>query len=320
LGRLGGDVADEVVLVVKQTEPAVWLELHSHGGRAVTDYVLDLFRGHGVEVCAWEDILRLTTQDALRAAAAIALTAAQTVRTAAILLDQHAGAFAAALDAVRQAGQHGDTAAMVRGLGDLARYVELGRHLTKPWRVVVAGAPNVGKSSLVNALAGFQRSVVTATPGTTRDVVTTHIAIDGWPIELVDTAGLRDAAESLEEQGIQQTRRILAEADLRLWVLDANTDPVWPDAAEGELMMVVNKTDLPCAWQVALAEGAVRVSARTGEGLGELCAAISKRLVPNPPPPGAAVPFTPQLADLIEKATRLASAGQAADALFTLPL
>jgi tRNA modification GTPase len=69
--------------------------------------------------------------------------------------------------------------------------VDLGRHLTRPWRVVVAGAPNVGKSSLINALAGFTRTVVTAVPGTTRDVVATAAAIDGWPVELIDTAGLR---------------------------------------------------------------------------------------------------------------------------------
>ena len=67
--------------------------------------------------------------------------------------------------------------------------------------MVIAGAANVGKSSLVNALAGYQRSVVAATPGTTRDVVTALIAVDGWPVELADTAGWRTDADPLERKG-----------------------------------------------------------------------------------------------------------------------
>lgn len=318
LGRLGGAVADEVVLAVKQAEPVAWLELHTHGGRAVTEYVLDLFRDKGVAACAWEEFLRHTTPDPLRAEAAVALAEAQTARTAAILLDQERGACTAALDALRRAGQRGDAAAMRTGLAELGRYANLGRHLTTPWRVVVAGAPNVGKSSLVNALAGFQRSIVSATPGTTRDVVTTRIALDGWPVELADTAGLRAAAESLEEQGIQRARQTLAAADLCLWVLDATTEPAWPDAADGVLLLVVNKTDAPPAWDLAKAEGALHVSARTGEGLAELCAVMAQRLVPDAPPPGAAVPFSARLADAIEIAYQLVGAGRTAEALVAL--
>jgi tRNA modification GTPase len=314
LGRLAGELADEVVLSVKQTEPVAWLELHTHGGMAVTDYVLELFRGHGVAVCTWEELLRLTSSDLFCVEAAIALTAAQTARTAAILLDQYAGAFTAALDAMYQAGQGGDTAAVLQMLAELVRHAKLGRHLTAPWRVVVAGAPNVGKSSLVNALAGFQRSIVAATPGTTRDVVTTRIAIDGWPVELTDTAGLRDVSESLEEQGIQQTRRTLAEADLRLWVADASTQPIWPDSADG-VLLVVNKIDLPAAWDLAQAERAVRVSARTGDGLAALCTAVAQHLVPHAVSPGAAVPFTPLLADVIEEAYQVAKVGRITEAL-----
>src|SRR5207244_7282248 len=95
-----------------------------------------------------------------------------------------------------------DLAETTRLLEALVRYVDVGRHLTAPWKVAVIGPPNVGKSSLVNALAGFQRSIVAPTPGTTRDLVTTLIAVDGCPAGLIDTAGLRDARGSSEGAGI----------------------------------------------------------------------------------------------------------------------
>jgi tRNA modification GTPase len=332
LGRLGTDAADEVVLAIKQVEPGVVLELHTHGGRAVTDFVLELFRGYGLEVCTWDAFLHAMSTDSIRAEAACALALAQTGRTAAILLDQERGALTVALDAIKHAAKVGATADVIERLLALARYADIGRHLTTPWRVVIAGAPNVGKSSLVNALAGFQRSIVAPTPGTTRDVVTTQIAIDGWPVELVDTAGLRAAAPGIEAQGILQARQTLAAADLCVWVLDAAEAPVWPEsvtpsplstAASGTPLLpllVINKVDLEPAWDVSEAKGAVYVSARTGAGLAELCAAIARRLVPNVPGPGVAVPFTPQLAAAIESAARLAADGQIEAALIALQL
>jgi len=333
LGRLGTDAADEVVLAIKQVAPGVVLELHTHGGRAVTDFVLELFRGYGLEVCTWDAFLHVTSPDPIRAEAACALALAQTGRTAAILLDQERGALTVALDAIKHAAKVGATAEVVERLLALARYADIGRHLTTPWRVVVAGAPNVGKSSLVNALAGFQRSIVAPTPGTTRDVVTTQIAIDGWPVELADTAGLRAAAPGIEAQGIWQARQTMAEADLCVWVLDAAAEtPVWPEpitsyplgtGASGatlQPLLVINKIDVEPAWDVSEVKGAVYVSARTGAGLGELCAAIGQRLVPDQPAAGVAVPFTPQLAAAIESAAQLAADGQTEAALVALHL
>ncbi len=196
----------------------------------------------------------------------------------------------------------------------LARYAELGQRLTRPWRVTVAGAPNVGKSSLVNALAGYQRSIVAATPGTTRDVVTTRIALDGWLIELADTAGLRSKAEALEEQGIRRAKAAAVSADLLLWVLDGSAPAVWPDEEIGTVLYVRNKTDLPSAWDGEHNDKLVRVSAHTGVGLAELCASLVAWLVPDPPPPGAAVPFTPRLCEGIAEAQRILDAGDVAEA------
>jgi tRNA modification GTPase len=187
-----------------------------------------------------------------------------------------------------------------------------------PWRVTVAGAPNVGKSSLVNALAGYRRSVVSATPGTTRDVVTTLLALDGWPVELADTAGVRQGPGAVEAAGIEQAKAAAATADLCLWVLDATAPPVWPAFALPLLRLVVNKVDLPAAWDLAEAGEALHVSATTGAGLPALCDAVAGWLVPTPLPPGAAVPFTPALCDRVETARRQLAAGAPGQAAETL--
>jgi tRNA modification GTPase len=224
------------------------------------------------------------------------LTRAPTLRTASILLDQYHGAFARAVDA--------DPVP----LADLARYALLGRHLVTPWKVVVAGPPNVGKSSLVNALAGYQRTVVAPVPGTTRDVVTTAVAFDGWPVELADTAGLREATENLEAEGVGRARRLLAGADLVVWVMDlTDPNPIRPDAGTNPLV-VANKSDQPPRWSPVPAD--LVVSAATGAGVPGLAAAIARRLVPIAPLPGAAVPFTPALADAIEQAVTAGATGR----------
>ncbi len=307
-GRIGGEIADEVVVSVKQTEPIPLVEVHAHGGREVARFLVDLFCAQGAQVCSWKDYVRRTEADPLSAEAAIALAQATTLRTASILLDQHRGALRNALADIVVAIDNGDSGIAEGMLDRLLRYASVGEHLTKPWRVVVAGAPNVGKSSLVNALAGYQRSIVAATPGTTRDVVTTSIALDGWTIALADTAGLRSEADALEAEGIDRARTTMADADLCLWILDATSPPAWPSEVPSSVLFVVNKIDLAPVWPI---EGEViPISARTGQGLNELCDAVVSRLVPDPPPPGAPVPFAPHLSASISSAQRSLAAGE----------
>jgi tRNA modification GTPase len=298
LGRFGeqpeSPAADEVVLALRCLTPVPRVEVHCHGGAEVVRWLLEMLANRGVRVCSWQELERSASADPLRAAALAALAEAPTVRTAGILLDQYHGALQRALDAIAAALARQDLDEANRLRAEIARYASVGWHLTTPWRVAVLGAPNVGKSSLVNALAGYQRSVVAPTPGTTRDVVTTVIAVDGWPVELADTAGLREAGEALEGQGIDRARSAARAADLCLWVLDASMPPVWPEPALGAVRLVVNKIDVPAAWELNRAAGAVQVSARTGAGMAALCQALAAWLVPDPPPPGAAVPFIQQ--------------------------
>ncbi len=308
-GKLGDALADDVVLAVKSVEP-YWLEAHCHGGRAVVRLLLDLFEARGAILVGWQEFLRRTEGDPLRAAAAIALAHAPTARTAAILLDQHGGALRGALDAILAALGRGEGERAAALLAELTGRCALGRHLTGPWRVVVAGAPNVGKSSLVNALAGYQRSIVAPTPGTTRDVVTTRLALDGWPVELADTAGLRAGAEELEEEGIRRARASAASADRTLWVVDASSEPTWPGPEMSGARVVVNKIDLAPAWELERAGDVLRVSAVTGAGVPELCEALSRWLVPEAPPGGSGVPFTDELCAAVEEALAQVGAGR----------
>src|SRR5439155_7912555 len=126
-----------------------------------------------------------------------------------ILLDQFAGSLEGSLRKVLDCLEGKDIQQACRLLQGLHAQARIGRHLTQPFRVAVAGAPNVGKSSLVNALAGYSRTIISPTPGTTRDLLTVPIALDGWPVELIDTAGLRAAVEPLEQQGIERADRAL---------------------------------------------------------------------------------------------------------------
>src|SRR5262249_8662673 len=186
----------------------------------------------------------------------------------------------------------------------LRRNAIVGRHLIEPWRAVVAGAPNAGKSTLLNSLAGFARSLVSPIPGTTRDAVSVSLAFDGWPVDLIDTAGIREAADAIESEGVERARAAAAKSDLILWVVDATghrpasirkvvEELGAPDVPLLVLFNKVDSTPVPAEEFV----DAVRVSALTGAGLGELIAKVVSSLVPDPPAPGDAVPFTPELCD-----------------------
>jgi tRNA modification GTPase len=298
LGQIGGDVGDTVVLAVKQGSPNVSLEIHCHGGPAVVRLIEERYARHGIAACSWQELQRHISGPAWQVAAQEWLVQASTARTAAILLDQYAGAFDRAMEGIRTTPSDVARAKLER----LARLVPLGRHLLQPWSVVIAGAPNVGKSSLVNALAGYTRSLVAPTAGTTRDVVSTILAIDGWPVELSDTAGLRLAEGGIEQEGVTRAHDAAARADLRIWVFDGATEPAFPAESGLAWQMAINKCDLPPAWDWQSVPEALRVSARTGAGLTELCAAISAWLAPEPPAAGEAVPFNPETCDEVLRA------------------
>ncbi|HKB02378.1 MAG TPA: GTPase [Gemmataceae bacterium] len=288
-GRLGDQGSDEVIV---SAHSGSRFEIHCHGGRQVVNWALDLFRGRGITPGGPPD--RAGVEFADPAAGAL-VPFARTVRTAAILLDQAHGAYARA---VREAEPGSPAAEEIERT--LRRNVRVGGHLVEPWRVAIAGAPNAGKSSLLNALAGFARSVVSPIPGTTRDAISVSAAFDGWPVDLLDTAGIRDPADVLEREGIDRARAGVAGSDLVLWVVDASgprpgsvaeiAEPLGVPVAR--VIVIFNKTDIAEIPPGELHE-APRVSATTGSGVPELVTRIASALVPVPPAPGDPVPYTP---------------------------
>ena len=135
----------------------------------------------------------------------------------------------------------------------LAATYEEGRAVTRGVDVLIAGKRNVGKSSLLNALVGSDRAIVTPIPGTTRDLVEDRLRINGIKFILTDTAGLGAPADAIEQEGMDRVRKKMAEADIVLWVLDASrpyTDEdgeAWTTAAGKTVIAVLNKSDLPPA-------------------------------------------------------------------------
>ncbi|MEZ5308229.1 MAG: tRNA uridine-5-carboxymethylaminomethyl(34) synthesis GTPase MnmE [Pyrinomonadaceae bacterium] len=165
----------------------------------------------------------------------------------------------------------------------LADTYSSGRILREGIRIALVGRPNVGKSSLFNALVGEESAIVTDVPGTTRDQIKENFLIGGIPVALIDTAGLRETEDQVERIGVERSKRAMADADLVLVVLDGSQDVGIEDAGiiddvEGlRSIVVVNKDDLfdkPPNLGALVTEEAVIVSAKTGHGIDELRSSI----------------------------------------------
>jgi tRNA modification GTPase len=301
-GHWGNTHAEEVVVCSRSEEE---LDIHCHGGAAAVTRILDDLQARGIRVQTWFE-QEMARHDLLEAECLDALSRAPTRRTAEILLDQYSGTLRAAFE--RLEGTQ-DLDERLRRAADILQWSRFGAHLTQPWKVVLTGKPNVGKSSLVNVLVGYARSIVYNEPGTTRDVVTAVTAFGGWPVELADTAGIRDSAGAIETAGIELARAHLAAADCRVIVLDVNRPlaaedrqllAAWPDA-----LVVAHKADLPNVWSGEIPQGGVPVSSKTGSGIDELIARIVARLVPDVPSSGTPVPVTERQCDLLSRADQL---------------
>jgi tRNA modification GTPase len=250
--------------------------------------------------------------DLVQAEAVADLIDAATPRQAALAFDQLHGTLSRALEEIDAAlldvvarleasvdfpeeGYHfleaGEAAASLSAIrsriGAVLAGSEQGQVIREGRTVTIAGQVNVGKSSIFNYLVGFERTIVSAAPGTTRDMVTERLDIEGIPVTLVDTAGRRVAAEDVEREGVVRAKRAAETADATIVVLDRSRAVESADrelvneASSRPLVVAINKSDLPAAWPVnslVVPDGqpVVCVSARTGEGMTALRKAIGE--------------------------------------------
>lgn len=264
---------DALICLIQENE----LEIHCHGSLAAVERLKNFLRSAGATECSRETWISRNfpqqTENQRRAFAA--LLKAETEKTAAILWDQVQGAFEKALE-------NGE---------DTERWKEVATHLTRPWKAVMVGEPNVGKSSLFNAILGFPRAIVFEQAGTTRDILREKTILDGWPVELADTAGLHETGDRIEIEGIRRARLEIESADLILWIRDATERGRLAKAPElptnKKTLVVWNKADLiPDAIRQETFENELAVSALNGDGIDELLKKMIQTLVPEEPPRG----------------------------------
>lgn len=285
-------------------------ELQGHGGTVILDLLLRAVCEQGARLARpgeFSERAFLNDKLDLAQAEAIAdLIESSSEQAARCAVRSLQGAFSQRIDALVEALTHlriyveaaidfpeeeidfladGKVAADLQGiradLDTIQREAQQGTILRDGMSVVIAGRPNAGKSSLLNALAGREAAIVTAIEGTTRDVLREHIHIDGMPLHIIDTAGLRDSPDEVEQIGIARAWEEIRQADRILLMVDATTtdetEPhrLWPDfidqlPASAPVTVIRNKVDLS-GEQVGFTEAdpapVLRLAARSGEGL-----------------------------------------------------
>jgi tRNA modification GTPase len=300
---------EELVVVRRATDD---LEIHCHGGLAASEAVITSLEQLGAMRQAWPEWLRSGGTPEIEVEAREALAIAGGPKAARILSRQMAGGLDAELVRVGGLVAKGGVDEARVALDRLGRAARVGLRLTRPWRVVLAGSVNAGKSSLVNALAGHARSIVSPEPGTTRDLLETRVVLDGWEVDLVDTAGLReDVATGIGVTGVERAgiaRAVAARegADLVLRVVDGRqVGMVGPASSSDRELLVASKADLAGGAVAAATVGAVWTSAISGAGITRLAEEIVRRLVPEeieePELLDGVVPFTARQVALVER-------------------
>jgi len=320
-------------------------ELHCHGGGAILRQVVEECLRRGARLAAPGEFSKRAflngRMDLTQAEAIMELVSAPSSVSVALagsklegLLARRVGELRARLEALRVqlcvavdfpedevdclapdalAGACGEVRAAI---AELAANYDRGRCWREGALVVLAGQVNAGKSSLMNAILGVNRAIVTDIPGTTRDYLEESVQIDGLPVRLVDTAGLRAALDSVELMGIERSRELLARADLVLLVIDSELGPGAEDldlaAGTDNLLVVANKTDLLSGEPSWVSENpwkekrVCRVSAKHGQGISTLMTTIRGMIADTgAPEEGTLVPNLRQHTALVRAAEEL---------------
>ena len=293
----------EELVVAKLTDDLV--EIHCHGGVQASQRILKHLSTAGCQVESWQARTTAQNADAIVAEAQLELPRAVTSQAALHLLDQANGALSGEIDTIGKLVDQSNFEVAGQKLTHLLSLAPFGKHLTQPWLIVIAGPPNVGKSSLLNKIVGYDRAIVLDMPGTTRDVLHATTALDGWPVQFSDTAGIRVSDDAIEQAGIAKAKAALKTADLAIVMHDA-TD-LKPDELDQSLqelpsaLHVVNKIDLAEDVQLPASREMLATSAVTGQGVSQLITSIVTHLIPYIPQAHEALPFTSRQIDSLNQ-------------------
>lgn len=311
-----GNVIDEALLLTFRAPHSYTaqdvLEFQTHGGPAVLREVLELCVKHGarlaqpgeftlraylngrLDLVQAESVLQLVNaqSDSARRNATLGLSKALTEQLNLIQSDitRVYGNIQAMFDypdeGVPDAEFSEPLQRAVKRIDELLATAKAGQIAQKGAKLALIGKPNAGKSSLLNALLGYQRSIVSEIPGTTRDYLEAPLSIEGIPITAIDTAGLRNTQDVIEAAGVKVARDIAANADLTLYLIDSHETldthdiEVLESLDKERLLVVSSKSDLEHVWNPEqLSQTVYAVSAITGEGLPELKATIKEKLL-----------------------------------------
>jgi tRNA modification GTPase len=307
-----GKILDEAMVVLMRAPRSYTredvLEIQCHGGSLVSRNVLELVLRYGARIAGPGEFTKRAFLngriDLLQAEAVIEVIRSKTDSSLALAQHQREGILSVQIDAVRQG--------IISSLALIEAYLDFpeddidlpnaneiessirsalcnierlldgfreGRILREGVSVLIAGKPNVGKSSLLNTLLKEKRAIVTSVPGTTRDIIEETVNINGLPVTLLDSAGIRNTEDEIEQEGMRRTLEKIPLADLVLFVVDASRpfdgeDVLIMNALAGRVvLLVLNKSDLPA--MIQLPEGlsampTVKISAKKGDGIEKL--------------------------------------------------
>jgi len=298
------------------------VEIHCHGNILVLQSILELLLTLGVRLADPGEFTKLAYLngriDLTRAEAVIDILSARTRKGMDMALDQLGGSLYIKVDAIRSTLVHMraivevaidfpdedieivNYSALAKQVVDdvlnplerLLRQAEEGKIFRDGISVVIVGLPNVGKSSLLNTLLQEERALVTAIPGTTRDTIEEYLDIQGVPVRIVDTAGIRQGADEVEKMGIERARKQIDQADLVLFMIDAKRGiqkedkELFETISHKPLLLILNKSDLAPQKPETMRLGqedeklpCIQISAKQQDGIEELKNAIFKAVV-----------------------------------------
>ncbi len=319
----GGEIIDEVIAVYYKSPNSFTgedlVEITCHGGYVVSNQVLTLMRGHGARLAEpGEFTVRAFLNgriDLTEAEAVQSVISARTEKSKSLALGNLEGRLSGKLKTISESLielitileaeiDFGDeevskleteeTLAKIENIliniEDVISTYDIGRVSEGRAQVAIVGAPNVGKSSLFNAILKNTRAIVTDTPGTTRDYLSEYVNIDGYPVILTDTAGIRSSEEEIERIGISRSLEMINDSDLCLYMLDCSRDineddrRIKAQLGKKSTIAVINKIDISENAKVQeyaqVGVGNVlHISARTGKGINSVLEQVKRRLI-----------------------------------------